>query len=213
MIHQATVRKAGWSNARLGGIIFELQQTATFNKNAINKGVHSIAAMTTSSLGRGTDSISDILVNSKKTGTTLTNAQLKSGKTASIKAMQASRGTAVAEQFVIPSGLSKAKQSQLSTTIKYKNISSDPISQSGIQKLTESARNGENPLTSKSVLGRSKQISGQGLQNVGKALRIVGKVAFVAGAVWSITENVIDVYQGDKSIGRATLCVLLDVIA
>lgn len=213
MIHQATVRKAGWSNPRLGGIIFELQQTATFNKNAINKGVHSIEAITTSSLGRGTDSISDILVNSKKTGTTLTNAQLKSGKTASTKAKQATRGTVVAEQFVIPSGLSTAKQSQLSTTIKYplKNISSDPISQSGIQKLTDSARNGENPLTSKSVLGRSKQISGKGLQNVGKALRIVGKVAFVAGALWSITENVVDVYQGNKSIGRATLCVLLDV--
>jgi hypothetical protein len=34
---------------------------------------------------------------------------------------------------------------------------------------------------------------------------------FIAGAAWSITENVVEVYQGNKSVGKAFVAVAMDV--
>lgn len=203
IIHEATVQKKGWDVARKTGILFEFQQAATFNVNALEKGSDLRAFVTANN-----HPVNDLVVKNIKNSKVVTGAQLKSGSSASNTIKRAMKKVVPALQHIVPKNIVVPGIQHTLTAVADKGskaISSKPIDQHSLNKMTAAANQGKNPLTAV-----TKRAAGA-MKTAGTVLKLAGKVCFVAGALWSVTSNVIDVYNGEKKVGRAIVCVALDV--
>lgn len=72
-----------------------------------------------------------------------------------------------------------------------------------------SAVNGMKNFADERILQNPKVI--QSLKYGGKVMKVGGRVFFWAGAFWSVSENTVDVVKGNKTVGKAALCVLKDI--
>jgi len=240
MINEATSLKSGWSTPRMNGILFEIQQETTFNVDAIRKNVK-VEAKTTSSLGRPNDKISDIKVFDKKNKEVIRDFQCKTGKTAGTATGTHLRknASAISENLVYTTPtetVNKAKESvaraankaklkraprvteSIQVQVGRKTVSANSVNNASLSNINKNARQQQNPLVAdKSIPRRTKfavtKTPGEARtwKNIGKALKASGKFLIVAGTVWAVTDNIIDVYRGNKSVSKATICVALDV--
>jgi len=205
MMLREGVQKSGWNNPRLGGIMYEIQQMATFNADAVTKG-SGLRAHTTASLGNGTNQVADVVV--KRRNMVVAEAQMKSGITA---AREIQKPQYAGVQHVVPIDQVAKSGANGRAALKHARVSAQPLDNPAILNLTSKVRQDLNPLASHSKASVLKNIKGFKLQSVGKNARLAGGVVFVAGAAWSLRENYVAVAQGEKTVGKAAIAVALDV--
>lgn len=205
----AKIGRYKWTPARKIGLLFEIQQVGTFNLDGIKKGAN-IAASSTAELGKPTHNTVDAILHVKNnTNNVQSTAQMKTGKRANLNKVVTKKYGNV-QQKIIPLNNGDPLYSKGATsTLKHGDISAKPISQQKLKTVETKVSSGQKMFNTKNFQKSRKM--GQATRKFGKLLKVTGKVFFVAGTAWSICENVMDVYNGEKGWVKATVCVAKDV--